>query len=127
MPATLLLDASTWDLALDSEGNVAVAGEPYALAQDAASAIRTFAGECFWDVSAGIPYSTQVFRRRTSLAALKSMFVRAALTVPGVASAKCFIRVTSARSISGQVQVTSAATGSVAAAAFEVINPQGEG
>jgi hypothetical protein len=34
---------------LDAEGNIAVASEPYSLAQDAASAIKTFAGEVFWD------------------------------------------------------------------------------
>jgi hypothetical protein len=40
-----LLDRSTSDLALDASGNIAVASAPYALAHDAASAIRLFAGE----------------------------------------------------------------------------------
>lgn len=127
MASTLLLDAVDWDLVLDADGNIAVADEPYALAQDAASAVRTFAGECYWDTTLGIPYLEQVFGRRPSLATLKSLFVGAAMTVPGVASATCFITTSSSRVVSGQVQVVSAATGRTTAASFAVTNPQGEG
>ena len=42
---TLLLTTDAWDLTVDVSGNIAVADEPLALAQDAASAIRLFAGE----------------------------------------------------------------------------------
>jgi hypothetical protein len=42
---TLLLDVSSWDLCLDAAGNIAMASNPYSIAQDAASAIRTFAGD----------------------------------------------------------------------------------
>ena len=41
--STLLLDPDTWDLTVDNNGNIAVAAPPYAVAQDVASAIRTFA------------------------------------------------------------------------------------
>jgi hypothetical protein len=122
---TMLLDAAAWDLAVDANGDMAAAGEPYSLAQDAASAIRTFFGECYWDTSIGIPYLGLVFGRRPSLATLKSLFVGAAITVPGVASAQCFITVASSRSVSGQVQVVSKATGQTTAADFTVTNPQG--
>lgn len=127
MADTMLLDAATWDLAVDANGNMAAAGEPYSLAQDAASAIRTFSGECYWDTSQGIPYLAQVFGRNPSLAALKSMLIGAAMTVEGVASAQCFITVASSRAVSGQVQVVSQATGLTTAASFTVINPQGAG
>lgn len=127
MPDTMLLDSVTGDLTVDAAGNMAVAGEPYALAQDAASAIRTFSGECYWDTSLGIPYLAQVFGQRPSLATLKSLFVGAAMTVPGVASARCFITVRSNRAVSGQIQVTSQATGAVTAATFTVVNPEGVG
>lgn len=125
MARTLLLDAAEWDLALDSAGNIAVAGEPYSLAQDAASAIKTFAGEVYWDTTLGIPYLTQVFGRRPSIAQLKSMFVNAAMSVPGVASARCFLTLADERRLTVQIQVTSAATGQVAAATFTVVNPEG--
>ena len=41
---TLLLDTLRWDLCLDVHGNIAVASDPYSVAQDVASAIRTFSG-----------------------------------------------------------------------------------
>lgn len=34
MASTLLLDTLAWDLAVDAAGNIAVATEPYSLAQD---------------------------------------------------------------------------------------------
>lgn len=125
--STIFLDTSPWDLALDSAGNIAVAAAPYALAQDAASAIQTYAGECYWDTRVGIPYLKQVFGKKPSLATLKALFVDAALTVPGIERAACFIQVASDRRVTGQVQVTARGTGQVTVATFEVINPQGVG
>ncbi len=129
MASTLLLDRPTWDLVLDAKGNIAVASEPYSLAQDAASAIKTFLGECYWDTTVGVPLLTKVFAGvAPSLALLKSMLVAAAETVPGVASAQVFLSDASPdRGLSGQVQITSAATGTVTAATFTVTNPQGIG
>jgi hypothetical protein len=127
MASTLLLDATTWSLTLDTAGNIAVAGEPYALAQDAASAIKTFIGECYWDTKIGIPYLTRIFGRKSSLNYIKAQMVVAAMTVPNVASAQCFVQAISDRSITIQVQVVSKTTGRVTAATFTVINPQGIG
>ena len=125
--STLLLDRGTWDLVLDSSGNIAVAASPYALAQDAASAIMAYQGEVPFDTTQGVPYRTQIWGKMPSVSTLKSLFVNAALTVPGVASAQCFITSTSGRNIGGQIQVVSNATGQVSAANFNVINPQGVG
>lgn len=125
--STLLLDQVAWDLVLDADGNIAVAGEPYSLAQDAASAIKTFLGEVYFDTTVGIPYLQQIFGKKPSIPLLKAQFEAAAKTVPGVASATCFIQAITDRTVSGQVQVTSAATGQVSVAAFAVINPQGSG
>ena len=127
MASTLLLDTVTNDLVLDINGNIAAAGEPYSLAQDAASAIKTFLGECFWDTTLGLPYMQRILGKRPSVALLKAEFESAAETVPGVASAKCFISALSNRSVSGQIQVVSAATGEPSFANFTVINPQGAG
>jgi len=126
MASTLLLDTDAWDLVLDVNGNIAVATEPYSLAQDAASAIKTFAGEVFWDNTIGVPYLSQIFGKAPSLSQIKQLFVDAALTVPDVASAQCFLASATGRNISGQIQVKSK-TGQVSAASFNVINPQGTG
>lgn len=125
--STILLDRTAWDLVLDVDGNIAVAAEPYSLAQDAASAIKTFLGELYFDTTVGVPYLQQIFGLNPPLALLKAQFVAAAMTVPGVASAKCFISALAERRIAGQIQVTSAATGEVASAEFVAINPQGAG
>lgn len=127
MASTLLLDTVAWDMVLDANGNIAVATEPYSLAQDAASAIKTFLGECYWDTTIGLPYLTSILGKNPSVPLLKQQFVNAALSVPDVASAACFIVALSSRVISGQIQVKSASTGQVSAAAFTVTNPQGVG
>jgi hypothetical protein len=121
---TLLLDTVTWDLLLDANGNIAVAKEPYSLAQDAASAIRTFLGECFYDTTVGINYGL-ILGQLPTLSLLKQLLIEEALTVPDVASAIVFISSFSNRTLIGQVQVTSSSTGQLAAATFTVINPQG--
>ena len=53
---TLYLDPQSWDLVLDTAGNIALAKDPYAKAQDVASACRLFAGELYYDTEKGIPY-----------------------------------------------------------------------
>lgn len=118
MAQTLFLDPIDWDLVLDSRGDIAVASEPYALAQDAASSIRTFIGECFYDTTIGIPYFQQIlgkFPIPTTL--LKEQFVAAALTVPGVVAAVVFLTSVSNRAVTGQVQVTDT-SGNVTGAGF---------
>ncbi|RWG53345.1 MAG: hypothetical protein EOQ64_24280 [Mesorhizobium sp.] len=114
---TLLLDTDTWDLVADASGNIAVADEPYALAQDAASAIRLFAGELYYDTTQGIPYFDQVLGKAPPVSLMKAYFNRAALTVPGVVSSQTFIQSWTDRTVTGQVQVTDAA-GNTTAASF---------
>lgn len=124
---TLLLDTGSWDLVLNAAGNIAVATEPYSLAQDAASAIKTFLGEVFFDTTVGVPWLTQILGQTPSLALLKAQLAAAALTVPDVGSAQVFISSFNDRVITGQVQTTQASTGQTSAANFTVVNPQGSG
>ena len=127
MAGTLLLDTDNWDLVVDANGNIALATEPYSLAQDAASAIKTFLGECYWDTTVGVPWKQQILGQTPTLALLKAQLEAAAETVPDVVKAQVFISSLTARAVSGQVQVTSATTGQTSAANFTVINPQGTG
>lgn len=124
---TLLLDTVAWDLVLDAAGDIAVASDPYSLAQDAASAIKTFLGEVYFDTTVGVPWEQQILGQAPSLALLKAQLVAAALTVPGVASATVFISAFADRQVQGQVQVTSTSGGQPRAANFAVLNPQGSG
>ena len=125
--STLLLDQSSWDLVLDSNGNIAVASDPYSLAQDAASAIQTYLGECYWDTTVGVPWLTNILGKSPPLALVKAEIATAAMTVPDVSGATCFISSINQRGISGQIQVTSVKTGLVSVSNFMVINPQGGG
>ncbi len=124
--ASLLLDRSTWDLVLDAKGNIAICTDPYSAAQDAASAIKTFLGEVYFDTTLGVPYQTDILGQRPSPALLKAELVAAALSMPGIASAKCFLTALDDRRVAGQVQVTDAA-GEASVANFEVVKPQGTG
>lgn len=113
---TVLLDIETWDLVLDVNGNIAVAENPYSLAQDAASSVRTFAGECWYNGTLGVSYF-DFFGKTPNLPLLRQDMVSQALLVPGVASAQVFITSIVGRKVTGQVQVTDAA-GNVTAAAI---------
>jgi len=117
---TIALDPTSWDLFVDPSGNIATAtedGNPDSLSQDAASAIRLFQGELWYDTSQGIPYFQQILGKFPSLTLLKSQFVSAAQSVPGVVSAKVFISSITGRTVAGQVQVTDK-DGNVTAASF---------
>ncbi|WP_267550395.1 hypothetical protein [Rhizobium rhizogenes] len=114
---TLLLDVELWDLAVDTAGNIAMASDPYSMAQDAASAIKTFAGEVFYDTTLGIPYFTQILGLAPPIGLMKANFNEAALTVPGVETSACFITSWDNRIVRGQVQITDS-SGTTSAAGF---------
>ncbi len=105
---TLLLDQSEWDLVLDINGNIALADAPYAVAQDAASAVRVFAGELWYDTSSGIPYFQNILGQRPNLQYLKSQIEAAALKVPTVVQARCLFATFADRTLTGQIQIIDA-------------------
>jgi len=101
---TLLLDRTKWDLVLDSNGNIALASPPYALEQDVASAVRLFLGELWYDTTKGIPYFEEILGQLPPVSLISSYIEKAALTVPGVVSARCVISSFQNRTISGEIQ-----------------------
>lgn len=103
---TIFLD-NTGNIGIDAAGNIAVASEPYALAQDAASAIRIFQGECLYDISIGIDYFGRILGKIPNLEYVRSQMIARAMTVPGVVAAQVFFTSYTDRALSGQVQVTS--------------------
>jgi hypothetical protein len=123
---TLLLDQVLWDLCLDSSGNIAMASNPYAIAQDVASAIRVYLGELWYDTTQGVPYNSQVLGQNPPIALLKALFVKAALTVPEVVSAICYIYSISGRNVVGQVQITDTG-GNVTALNIQTLQQQQTG
>lgn len=117
MMQTILLTSDDWDLVVDTAGNIAVASDPYARAQDAASEIRLFQRDAYYDQTRGIPYWIDTLGKAPPLAVVKAHIVAAAKLAPGVAAAQCFLTAVSGRQISGQVQVVDA-KGVASAASF---------
>jgi hypothetical protein len=122
MPNTLLLDNINWDLLVDLNGNIAMAQEPYSLAQDVASQARLFAGELWFDTVQGIPYlpgetfanisappgvASNVLGQYPSLALWQQYYKEAAFLVQNVSSAQMFFAaLASDRSLGGQLVIT---------------------
>ncbi|MDP4023713.1 hypothetical protein Q8W71_13840 [Methylobacterium sp. NEAU 140] len=117
MASTLLLDQVGWDLCLDVAGNIALATEPYATAQDAAASVRTFQGEVYYDVGRGIPYFDQILGHLPPLSLVKAYVEAAAALTPNVVAARAFITGFKGRKLTGQVQITDTA-GRLTAAGF---------
>lgn len=103
---TLLLDVALWDLCCDASGNIAQCQAPYALAQDVASAIKTFLGEVYYDDTLGIDYKGKILGKTPPISLFQEYMTNAALTVPGVKTAVCVISSFVGRTITGQVQFT---------------------
>ncbi|WP_281083898.1 hypothetical protein [Klebsiella quasivariicola] len=106
MHKTLLLDRTAWDLVLDIDGNIACATEPYSVAQDVATAVRTFLGECWYDTSLGVPYWEKIFGAWPSMVLVQSLIEAAALWVPDVAAATCEFLSFTDRQLTGRILIT---------------------
>lgn len=63
MMKTLFLRTDTWDLALDTQGNIAIATDEYQQAQDIASSCRVFLGDDYYNKNDGIPYLESIMGR----------------------------------------------------------------
>lgn len=106
---TLLLSQTSWDLTLDAMGNIAKASDGYAIAQDVASACRTFRGEIWYNTNTGVPYFQQILGKLPPAQFVKAQEEAAAESVPDVASAKCFLTGFQHRTLTGQIQITTTA------------------
>ena len=85
---TLMLNGQ-WDICLDDGGMIAQALGDYAIAQDAANAVRLFRGEAFFDADRGVPhFDVDLGVVYPSMAVIRARIREAALTVEGVESAQ---------------------------------------
>lgn len=118
---TLLLDTSEWDLVIDESGNLSVATGAYALAQDVASACRTFLGEAWYDTTLGIPYTDRILGYLPPASFLEAQFQGQGELVPQVASVRAILDpLTITRVLTGKLEIiaeggqTAAISGGVA-------------
>jgi hypothetical protein len=104
---TWLLSWDTGDSCLDAAGNIAVASAPYAIAQDVATALSTFLGECWYNNSLGVAYWQRILGQRPPTSYVTSQLETQAELVPDVASAQASVGGTNAkRGLIGQVLIT---------------------
>lgn len=104
---TLFLNPSTWDLAVDSYGNIAVAESPYAVAQDVASSGRLWQGEARYDTSRGIPYETGLLGYLPSSSLVASWYRQEAMTIQEVKDVSVSLNFDRhLRSLSGSIEIT---------------------
>lgn len=118
---SLLLDVSTWDICLDASGNLAVAADPYALAQDVATSVRSFLGTVWYNSTLGVPWlstadapNSGVLGQPLNITTLSALMVQAAMAARPptadvfVVKANCIIQSFNAatRQVTGQIQFT---------------------
>ena len=102
---TILIDTVTHDLVIDSNGNIALASNPYAIAQDVGSACRLWLGELWYDQTEGVPYFESILGKNPSGAMVSAFMEAAALTVPDVVEAQCTSLSLVNRELSGTIQI----------------------
>ncbi|TCJ96129.1 hypothetical protein EV694_1680 [Volucribacter psittacicida] len=88
---TIFLHPENWDLTLTEDGDIALAKDLYAKAQDVASAIKLFKGELYYNTEKGIPYFDETLGKKQSFSLYQYRLEKAALTVPEIISASAKI------------------------------------
>lgn len=85
----LSLEKSTWDLHLDSTGNIATVGDsdfPSLLSQRITHRLQTFKGECFLDREIGVPYFEEILKKNPDLSRIRSLLATIINGVEGVSN-----------------------------------------
>ena len=82
-----------------------MATNPYAIAQDVASAIRLFLGELYYNTNKGLPYFEQILSQSNPESVMKTQAELAALTVPEVVQARCTALYINNRVMTGTIEV----------------------
>jgi hypothetical protein len=103
---TLILDQTAWDLVLDSAGNIAMASYPYAIAQDVASACRTFSGECVYNTDLGVRYQEDILGHLPPSSLISGELIAQGKTVSDVADISAsFVQFGTDRKLYGQMTI----------------------
>lgn len=111
MANTLPLNLDIWDLELDAAGNLNLTTPDASIAQDVASAIRTFLGECWYDTTLGLPYFGTILGQYPPPSLIISKIEQAALTIATVLTVKVVgLGLTAQRVLTGTVVVTSSSS-----------------
>ena len=104
---TLTLDVDTWDIQLDSNGNIATASGPYAIAQNVANAVRLFTNDAYYDPNRGIPhFSIELGHKQGQLGVLRSRIIKNVSKLKGVESAEVSFYGIHNQELTGNISLT---------------------
>lgn len=104
---TLFLMPATWDLTLDSSGNIAVATEEYQQAQDIATSCRVFYGDDFYNKTDGIPYVESILgQSKFPLALYQQNLHDRSMLVPEIVSVEVRLNTLQDRVLTGSIIFT---------------------
>lgn len=104
---TFFLLPATWDLTLDTQGNIAVATEEYQQAQDISSSCRVFLGDDYYNKNDGIPYLESIMGRSAYPIALYQRHLHdRSMLVDGVVSIDVSLQPIKDRVVSGNITFT---------------------
>ena len=104
---TLKLDTDTWDLMLDSAGNLQTAMGSYAIAQDVANAVRLFTDDAYYEPERGIPYFVITLGQKVQQSVLNSRVRNIALEVDGVEDVEVSMdELDENRQLTGSIEIT---------------------
>lgn len=81
---TLPLNTGTWDLVLDAEGDWVMTDPDSSVAQDVASAVKTFLGEAWYDTTLGMPYFQSIFGQLPPASLVTARLKQEAFTIADV-------------------------------------------
>lgn len=102
---TFALDQTTWDLFLDTNGNWGIAENPYSVAQDASTAMRTFLGEKIFATDEGVPYLEELLGKAAPLQLVQSLMDNEALRAPDSKSASTEILESEGGKVTGETKI----------------------
>jgi len=107
MPTLTLPLNDSWGLQLNPAGDLELTDQDSSIAQDVASAIQTFLGECWYDQTLGLPYFQKILGQRPPASFVRAKLIAAAFTVVGVESVRIAALALKDRRLTGTIFVTS--------------------
>lgn len=103
---SLMLDVETWDLCLDSAGQIKLTDGPYCTAQKVANATRLFTDDAWYDPDKGIPhFEIELGHTAPSISILRSRLRQEAINISGVLDAEVNITGLTDRTVNGDIRL----------------------
>lgn len=100
---------NNWDIFVNEDGNIATVSDDYAIAQNAANAVRLFTNDAYFNKDRGIPHFDIELGQKaiTSRSTLANRIRKAVLNVDGVTDVEVSLNfINSTRTYTGEIYIT---------------------